>query len=118
MSIITAISFDYGLQNIGVAYGQRDWHRQELPPLNATDGVPNWQQVAKLFAQWQPDIAIVGLPLNMDDSEQLSTRARKFGRRLHGCFTIPVEFMDGDYPLCAGKRKGKRTQRRLQTSTY
>ena len=38
---------------------------------------------------------VVGLPLNMDDSESdLSNRARKFARRLQGRFAVEVEMVD------------------------
>ena len=38
---------------------------------------------------------MVGLPLNMDDSEsELSARARKFARRLQGRFAVEVEMVD------------------------
>ncbi len=92
----TVIAFDYGLQNIGIAYGQSvTGNGRELPALKAKDGIPDWQQISALLDEWSPDIAIVGLPLNMDDSEsELSARARKFARRLHGRFNLKVELMD------------------------
>ena len=38
---------------------------------------------------------IVGLPLNMDDTESdMSTAAEKFSRRLHGRYGIASEMMD------------------------
>ena len=38
---------------------------------------------------------IVGLPLNMDDTENdMCARARRFARRLEGRFGIPVTFQD------------------------
>ena len=38
---------------------------------------------------------MVGLPLNMDGSESPSSaRARKFARRLHGRFGLPVAMVD------------------------
>src|SRR5690606_5155115 len=92
----TILAFDYGTQNIGLAVGQ-DLTRtaDELPPLKAKDGIPNWDAVATLLADWRADLAIVGLPLNMDGSEsELSTRARKFANRLHGRFGIKVDLVD------------------------
>lgn len=94
--IQTALAFDYGTQSIGIAYGQSlTGKAKELPPLKANDGIPNWEDVAKLLKEWQPQILIVGLPLNMDGSESdLCVRARKYGRRLQGRFNLPVEWMD------------------------
>ncbi|MDO8343413.1 MAG: Holliday junction resolvase RuvX [Cellvibrio sp.] len=94
--IKTLLAFDYGTKNIGVASGQtitRSANSQ--PPLKAKDGIPDWTQIEKLLKEWQPDLVLVGLPLNMDDSEsELSTRARKFANRLHGRFGVKVEMVD------------------------
>lgn len=90
------LAFDFGTKNIGAAYGQTLTRTaQELPTIKARDGVPDWQQIAALLAEWQPTHLLVGLPLNMDDTEtELAVRARKFGNRLHGRFGLPVEMWD------------------------
>ncbi|WP_299775846.1 Holliday junction resolvase RuvX [uncultured Pseudoteredinibacter sp.] len=95
-TIKTVLTFDYGLRNIGLAQGNLlSRTAQELKPLKAKDGTPNWDEISKLLKEWQPDLIVVGLPLNMDDSEsELSARARKFGNRIHGRFGIKVEMMD------------------------
>ncbi len=96
MSALTLMAFDYGLKNIGVAYGQSiTGTASELPPLKARDGVPDWQQLEQLLKQWQPVRLLVGLPLNMDDTEtDLCPRVRKFANRLHGRFGLQVELYD------------------------
>ena len=90
------LGFDYGFKQIGVANGQTlTGSAHGLSILKAVDGIPNWSQVEKLLNEWQPDLVVVGLPLNMDDSEsELSGRARKFARRLHGRFAVKVEMVD------------------------
>lgn len=95
-SAITALSFDYGLRSIGVSYGQSlTGTAQPLAPLKARDGIPDWQIIERLIEEWKPSILVIGLPLNMDDSEsELSTRARKFGNRLKGRFGMSIDFMD------------------------
>jgi len=66
-----------------------------LPILRARDGVPDWEEVAGLVAEWQPDLLVVGEPLNMDGSpSELSQRAERFARRLQGRFGLPVEMAD------------------------
>jgi len=92
----TLLAFDYGTRNIGVALGQTlTASARELKGLKARDGVPEWSEIDKLLKEWQPDLLLVGLPLNMDDSEsELSVRARKFANRLHGRFGLPVELVD------------------------
>jgi putative Holliday junction resolvase len=48
-----------------------------------------------LIEEWKPDLLLVGLPLNMDNSEsELSQRARKFARRLEGRYNIDVIMVD------------------------
>jgi len=90
------LGFDYGLKQIGVASGQTlTSSATGLTILKAVDGIPNWSQVEKLLTEWDPDLVVVGLPLNMDDSEsELSGRARKFARRFQGRFAVEVEMVD------------------------
>lgn len=90
------LSFDFGDKSIGVAYGQSiTGSARPLPALKAQHGQPDWLQVERLINEWQPDALVVGCPLNMDGSEQeLTLRARKFARRLHGRFALPVELVD------------------------
>ena len=81
-----AMGFDYGTRQIGVAVGQSLTCRAEpIAVLRARDGVPDWTQIERLIAEWKPDTLVVGLPLNMDGTpSEMSGRAEKFGRRLHG----------------------------------
>ncbi len=90
------LAFDYGTKNIGVASGQTITRSANaLPPLKAKDGVPDWNQIEKLLIDWKPDLVLVGLPLNMDETEsELSARARKFANRIHGRFGFKVELVD------------------------
>lgn len=93
---MTYLAFDYGLKRIGVATGQ-DLTATATPqtPLNASNGHPDWNAVADLLAQWQPIALIVGLPLNMDGSDNpITQRARKFAKRLHGRFHLPCHLVD------------------------
>lgn len=94
--IKSLLAFDYGTKNIGVASGQTITRSANSQPvLKAKDGIPDWNQIERLLKDWQPDLVLVGLPLNMDGSEsELSARARKFGNRLHGRFGVKVEMVD------------------------
>jgi len=105
----TVLAFDYGLHNIGVAYGQTlTGSGTELPPLSAKDGIPDWNNVQTLLNEWKPKQLIVGLPLNMDGSEsELCIRAKKFGRRLHGRFNIDVDYMDERLSTFDAKQEAK-----------
>ena len=92
----TYIAFDYGLNHIGVAVGQSiTLSARPLAALKANQGVPQWPQVKSLIDQWQPSELVVGLPLNMDGTEQpITQRVKKFSRQLEGRFNLKVLLCD------------------------
>lgn len=90
------IAFDFGTQKMGMAVGSS--LIESATPLALfpmKDGIPNWDELLKIVKQHQPNLFLVGLPLNMDDSEsELSTRARKFARRLRHQTNIETLMVD------------------------
>lgn len=90
------LSFDFGLRHIGVAVGNSVTQSATAQQaLKARDGIPDLKELQKLVHDWQPSLCVVGLPLNMDGSEQEMTRkARKFGNRLSSDFKVKVIFID------------------------
>ena len=92
----TFLSFDFGTKSIGVAIGQQiTGTARPLNAIKALDGTPDWNVIERLLKEWQPDAVIIGLPLNMDGSEQpLTARARKFANKIHGRFGITVTLHD------------------------
>ncbi|MBL0868162.1 Holliday junction resolvase RuvX [Pectobacterium carotovorum] len=96
MASRTILAFDFGTKSIGVAIGQEiTGTARALTSFKAQEGIPDWQKVEKLLSEWQPDLVVVGLPLNMDGTEQpLTARARKFANRLHGRFGVAIELHD------------------------
>ncbi|ACS84354.1 Holliday junction resolvase RuvX [Musicola paradisiaca] len=96
MSNRTVMAFDFGTRSIGVAIGQEiTGTARPLLSLKAQDGTPDWQKIEALLNEWQPDLVIVGLPLNMDGTEQpITARARKFAQRLHGRFGVAIQLHD------------------------
>ncbi len=92
----TVLGFDYGLKRIGVASGQSvTGTASPLPEISARDGVPDWQVVGKLLAEWQPAVVLVGEPANMDGTDSdMAKRARKFANRIHGRFGVPIAMVD------------------------
>lgn len=99
------LGFDFGTRQIGVAVGQT-LTRQARPLCNlkARDGIPRWEQIEALLAEWQPGALVVGLPLNMDGTpSEMSVRARKFANRLHGRFGLPVHTHDERLTTYAAK---------------
>jgi putative Holliday junction resolvase len=92
----TVLAFDFGLRNIGVATGQViTCTATELATLRARDGVPDWTTVAELIDEWRPDLLLVGLPLNMDDTKsEMAERAERFAKQLARRFEREVELVD------------------------
>lgn len=93
---LAALSFDFGTQRIGVAFGQSiSGTAKPVCVLKANDGIPDWEQVGSVIAEWKPDVLVVGLPYNLDGTEsELLKRAIKFGNRLNGRFHKPCYGMD------------------------
>jgi len=92
----TYICFDFGVKRFGAAVGNDLLKTaRELEPIKARDGIPNWDIIESYVKEWKPNGFVVGLPLNMDGTENdMCLRARKFGKRLKGRFNKPVEMMD------------------------
>ena len=68
---------------------------QPLAILKAREGIPDWNELEKLVKEWQPDLIVVGDPLNMDGTAgELGPRTDKFARRLHGRLGIAVARTD------------------------
>jgi putative Holliday junction resolvase len=92
----TVMAFDFGLRQIGVAVGNcLLGTSQPLDIVRARDGVPDWSSIEALLQEWQPDLLLIGDPLNMDGTDSdLGARAQKFSRRLHGRFGLVVALVD------------------------
>lgn len=92
----TLLAFDFGTRSIGVAIGQRiTGTARPLTAIKAQDGTPDWNLIARLLKEWQPETVVVGLPLNMDGSEQpLTARARNFANKIHGRFGVAITLHD------------------------
>ena len=90
------MAFDFGTQKMGMAVGQsliESANPLALFPMK--DGIPNWDELLKIVKKYQPSLFLVGLPLNMDDSEsELSARSRKFARRLRHQTNIETLMVD------------------------
>ncbi len=92
----TFLGFDYGTRKIGVAVGQKITRSASpLLVLSNRRGKPDWSRIQAILQEWQPEAIVVGLPLNMDDSETaLAPRVRRFARQLDGRFGLRVHLAD------------------------
>lgn len=92
----TLLGFDFGMKSIGVAVGQTvTKSAKPLTTLKAKKGEPNWKLLAQLIEEWHPDALVVGIPYNMDGSDQSITFAAKnFAHDLESKFDLPVYLVD------------------------
>jgi putative Holliday junction resolvase len=92
----TVLAFDFGLKRIGVAAGNVITCTAEpVTTLRAERGRPDWGQVAACVNAWEPGIAVVGVPYNMDGSPgELTGLARGFAADLSARFGIEVVTVD------------------------
>ncbi len=90
------VAFDFGLRFIGVAIGQTVTQSAAgIGTVSARAGKPDWLKIEKLVGAYQPKLAVVGLPLNMDGSESdMATHARRFADQLAHRLTLDVVLHD------------------------
>ncbi len=95
----TILAFDFGLKRIGVAVGNSILrHAQPLTIITAATNEAKFAAIADLVAQWEPDIAVVGLPLHPDGAEhEMTVRCRRFANQLHGRFGLTTALVDERY---------------------
>jgi putative holliday junction resolvase len=93
------LAFDFGLRRIGVACGDtvsRSASALEAVPVSSKG--PRWEAIAALMRDWQPDMAVVGLPYNVDGSDSgMTGAARAFAAELARRYTLEVALVDERY---------------------
>lgn len=90
------LGFDFGMKRIGVAVGQTvTQSARPLTTLQASQGIPPWERLDKIIRSWTPDALVVGIPLNMDGTEQpLTKSAELFAEKLRERYHLPVYGID------------------------
>ena len=93
------LAFDFGRRRIGVACG--DTVSRTAAPAGAvpvTPGGPRWEILDALMRDWQPALAGVGLPYNVDGSDSgMTSAARGFAAELEKRYLKPVVLVDERY---------------------
>ncbi|HRD49666.1 MAG: Holliday junction resolvase RuvX [Candidatus Competibacter sp.] len=91
-----ALGFDFGRARIGVAVGEAvTGSARPLRTLPTRQQRPDWDVIARLIAEWRPDLLVIGVPRHADDSANAMTAAAlRFSRQLHGRFNLPVATID------------------------
>ena len=90
------LGFDFGMRKIGIAVGQVITKTATpLTMIKAKDGIPSWEAIGDLIKTWQDDALVVGIPYNMDGSEQeIGFAAKRFAGRLKNHYHLPVHRVD------------------------
>jgi putative Holliday junction resolvase len=93
------LAFDFGLRRIGVACGDTvSRNASALAAVPADAAGPRWEAIAALMRDWQPDMAVVGLPYNVDGSDSTQTSAaRGFAAELARRYALEVAMVDERY---------------------
>ena len=95
----TILAFDFGLKRIGVAVGNSILKQaQPLTIITAATNDDKFSAIAQLVSEWEPDLAVVGMPLHPDGAEhEMSVRCRRFANQLHGRFGLATVLVDERY---------------------
>jgi len=90
------LGFDYGKRRIGVAVGQTvTATANPLTTVHVYHNKPDWQRISRLVDKWNPDLILVGLPLQMNGERQpMTAMAERFIRQLSSRYHLPVESVD------------------------
>jgi len=93
------LAFDFGRRRIGVACG--DTVSRTAAPLAAVPAGaagPRWEAIQALLREWQPALAVVGLPYNIDGSDSaMTSAAREFAAELGRRAVLQVVLVDERY---------------------
>jgi putative holliday junction resolvase len=110
------LAFDFGERRIGVACG--DSLTGTARPLTSVQigRSPPWPQIAALIKTWQPAVLVVGLPYNVDGSENAMTaRTQRFAGELRERFGLETFSVDERYSsldatarLAQARRSGRK----------
>ena len=103
------LAFDYGTKRVGVATGNTLMKLTQPLRTLALEGDARFKAIAALIAEWSPDALVIGVPFHPDGAaHDNTTRARKFGRQLHGRFGLPVHEVDERYTTVDVESAGAR----------
>lgn len=119
------LGFDFGMRNIGVALGHAMLQSaRPLTTLIALDGEPEWDKIAKLIKEWRVNALIVGIPVNIDGTEQeITLAAKNFAAILQQKFKLPLYCVDERLSTKAARQQlfdegGYRKLQQAQVDSY
>ena len=93
---LTVLALDYGGQRLGLATGNTaSGTATPRGFIEASEGEPDWPALDQAIKEWGPDILVVGLPYNMDDSEsEMAGAVIAFTKKIEQRYRLPVATVD------------------------
>ena len=90
------VAFDFGTKKIGVAVGQTEtFTSSPLQIIYNDQEKTNWNEISILIEEWNPDLILVGKPLNMDGTESdIMQKVDKFLNKLEKISKVQCEYVD------------------------
>ena len=90
------VAFDYGTKKIGVAVGQTETYTSSpLQIIYNEHDKTNWNEIRILINEWNPDLILVGKPMNMDGTESdIMKRVDNFFKKLEKVSNIECKYID------------------------
>ncbi|MBR7070412.1 MAG: Holliday junction resolvase RuvX [Oxalobacter sp.] len=104
------IGFDFGLKKIGVAIGNTlSSSARPLTIIHEEANDRKFAAIEALLKEWQPTLAVVGLPRHPDGTEhEMTAHCRRFANRLNGRFGLATVHVDERYSSkVLGFRRGE-----------
>lgn len=91
-----ALGLDYGRRKMGAAIGQlRGGIPRPLPVIRMKDGIPDWQTVDCIVGEWNPELIVFGLPINLDGtSNKTVKKIRNLGQIFSTRYVMQVHYID------------------------
>lgn len=89
------LSFDFGLRRIGIAVGQSTTRTASSLKTVAHRHGPDWGAIDRLVKHWEPQLFVIGLPVDRDGEEtDMSRAARNFGQALTQRYQCECVYVD------------------------
>lgn len=121
---LTVLGLDYGTKKLGVAIGQNLTNTaMGIDVIPVRNRQPEWARLDALVQRWKPGAFVVGMPYNMDGTENAMTAAaRHFALSLSARYDKPCYHIDErlstrearDIARQNAERSGKRPNDRAQ----
>jgi putative holliday junction resolvase len=102
------LAFDFGEKRTGVASGNRLTHTATpMQTIHTAVIDVRFAAIEKLLKEWQPHALVVGIPTHPDGAaHEMTQRAQRFARQLHGRFGLPVHEVDERYSSVEAASRG------------